>query len=602
VIDWRSFDIGASETTQFIQPSSSSVTLNRVNSNSASMIDGRLIANGNIFIVNQNGVVFGNNAKVDVNGLVATTADIDNTNFMNGDFRFDRTSSNPNGTIVNNGEITAGEAGLVGLVAPNVINNGRITARLGRVQLSSGDRATVDLYGDGLIEVAADDATSTRLVQNTGRISAEGGTIAITAAAGAHMVNSLIRVSGELRAPAVGVRNGKIIIAAEGSNALKGNKASDKGNKTGTSTVIVQDAIIDVSGRKAGERGGSIEITGDHVALLSGTVIDASGDTGLSDTTINGNLSDIRSGSAGGDIRIGGDYLGLGITPTAKNLYVDKDVLVLNDSITSGDAGRTIFWSDDTTQFYGNVYARALGGLPVDPLTWHATLNPVITSNGQRRGNGGFVETSGHKHLDVGGYVDLTASDGDRGTYFLDPTDITVYGNVDPSFISTDTTINLASSLRLWLDASDTSNVNLTYNAMGTTATGTSGTNTITVSANTGLTIGARIRLGAAGAVTAASTVGADTYTISNISGTTVTLSSNLTANYTTSNIFQGYVSQLTDKSGQANNATQATAASMPLWISNGQKQNRRLLLCHSREVGLTPIVWTSMSAPLYKM
>lgn len=121
VIDWRSFDIGAGETTRFYQPSSGSITLNRVNSSSPSFIDGNLIANGNVFIVNQNGVLFGQNSRVDVNGLVATTANITNTNFMNGNLHFDQ-AGNPESTIENRGVITAGEAGLVGLVAPNVLS------------------------------------------------------------------------------------------------------------------------------------------------------------------------------------------------------------------------------------------------------------------------------------------------------------------------------------------------------------------------------------------------------------------------------------------------------------------------------------------------
>ena len=565
VIDWRGFDIAHGETTNFVQPNASSMTLNRVNSNSASFIDGNLTANGNLIVVNPNGVWFGSGARVDVNSLIATTAGISNDAFMNsaGKLVFDQ-PGNPNAGIVNDGLITAKEAGLVGLVAPNVVNNGIIVAKLGRVHLASGDTATVDLYGDGLMDVAVSDAVTSQLVENNGIIAAEGGTIAMTAAAGKDIVNSLVKVSGELHAPSIKQKNGKIIIAAEGSNAVKNNIAAHKGKKTGSSIVIV-DGVINASGRKAGERGGSVQITGDNIALLDGTVIDASGSDGLSGTTFNKAVSAYRDGSAGGDIRIGGDYLGGGDTATAKNLYVDKGVLVLNDALNSGDAGRTIFWSDDTTSFYGNVYARALGGKPIDVNTWNAT-------SGGNTGDGGFIETSGHGHLDAGGYVDLTASNGERGTYFLDPTDITIYGNFAPNYatvVQGDSTA-LSANLKLWLDASDTANVNLTYNALGTTASGTTGTNTITVSSNTGLTIGARIRLGGAGSVTAASTLGSDTYTITNIAGTTITLSSNLTTTYTTSSIFQGYVSQLTDKSGLANNATQATAANMPLWVSNG--------------------------------
>ena len=562
IIDWRGFDIGSGETTAFHQPGSGSITLNRVNSTSASVINGNLTANGNIVIVNQNGILFGGGANVDVNGLVATTADIDNTRFMSDQtLHFDK-PGNPNAAIINQGVITAKEAGLVGLVAPNVINEGIITARLGRVHLASGDTATVDLYGDGLMEVAVSDAVTSQLVHNSGAIVADGGTVALTAAAGSRIVNSLINNTGLLRAQSVGVKNGEIVIAAEGSNAVKNNITANKGVKSGHSTVL-NSGTLDASGRGVGERGGNITVTGDNIALLDGTFIDASGDMGLAGTTSGLLKSAHRVGSAGGEILIGGDYLGQGTTATASNLYVDQGALILNDALTSGDAGRSIFWSDETTTFLGNVYARALGGQAMDATSWSATLGGNI-------GDGGFVETSGHGQLNAGGYVDLTASNGGRGTYFLDPTNITIYGNVDPTFVSTDGSINLAANLKLWIDASDTSKVNLTYNTMSTTATGTSGATTITVGSNTGLAVGARVRLGGAGAVTAASTLGADTYTITAINGTTITLSSALTQNYNTT-VYQGYVNQLTDKSGQGNNSTQATAASMPLWISNGQ-------------------------------
>lgn len=571
VIDWRSFNIDAGEHTQFHQPGTGSLAVNRIGSGAPSVIAGQLSANGNIVLINPNGVLFTGTSQIDVGGLIATTSNLSNDQVMAGGLlNFDQPGE-ANAAIINNGQISVRDAGLVGFVAPNVINNGVITAKLGKVQLASGDRATVDFYGDGLINLTVSDEVNAQLVSNTGIINAEGGTITLTAAAGQEIVNSLINVEGILNATSIGEEEGTIIISAEGSNAVAGNITEDKDEKTGNSVVLVHDALLDASGRDAGERGGNITITGDNVALLGSTTIDASGHSGASNTTEGRNISDARPDAAGGDIRIGGDYLGQGTTPTARNLYVDEGVLVLNDALETGDAGRTIFWSDDTTQFYGNVYARALGGAPVDPLTWHAT---AAADGAAETGDGGFVETSGKKHLDVGGYVDLTAASGDRGTYFLDPTDITIYGNVDPAFTSTDGAINLSSSLKLWLDPSDTANVILTYNTMSTTATGTNGTNTITVGSNTGLAVGARIRLGGAGSVTAASTLGADTYTITNISGTTITLSSNLTTDYTGSTLYQGYVSQLTDKSGAGSHATQSTPANIPLWISSTSDLN----------------------------
>ena len=578
IIDWRGFDIGSGEKTEFHQPRASSVAINRVTSTSTSQIDGSLKANGNVVIINQNGIAFGKGAKVDVNSLIATTADASNDTLMRErKLTFD-IPGNPDAGIVNEGTITAKDAGLVGLVAPNVMNAGTITAKLGRVQLASGDTATVDFYGDGLMKIAVSDKVTSQLVANTGEIKADGGTIALTAAAGAKMVNSLIDAEGHLQAQSVAEKNGEIIISAEGSNAVAGNVAADKGRKTGTSTVLVQ-GILDASGRKKGEHGGKVSVFGDNIALLGGTIIDVSGDSGKSNTTAKGKISDTRIGAAGGDVKIGGDYLGSGTSPTAKNLYVDQNAYVLNDSLTKGDAGRTIFWSDGKTHFQGNVFARALGGQGVDKQTGDATA-PKTNKPKTSLGNGGFVETSGDEQLDANGYVNLTASDGERGTYFLDPANIAIYGNVDPKFQSTDGSIDLLSSLKLWLDASDTDNVNLTYSTDalgGATVTGVSGSNTITTSVNvaSSLAVGARIRLGAAGAVTAASTVGADTYTIAGIAGTTITLSSNLTTNYNggagNNTLYRGLASQLTDKSGQGNHAIQGTQANMPMWISNGQ-------------------------------
>ncbi len=276
VIDWRGFDIAPDETTQFYQPSSSSIALNRVNSTSASQIDGNLIANGNIVIINQNGVMFGAGSKVDVNGLIATTADTGNDAFMNssaGKLAFNK-PGNPDAAIVNNGIITAADAGLVGFVAPNVINNGIITANVGRVQLASGDTATVDMYGDHLMEVAVSDNVKSQLVANTGLIQADGGKVALTAAAGQNIVNSLITNNGTLRAQSVAQKNGEIIIAAMGSNAVRGNVAANKGKKTGHSTVLLAGAI-DASGYGAGQTGGKISVLADNVGIISGAFIDA---------------------------------------------------------------------------------------------------------------------------------------------------------------------------------------------------------------------------------------------------------------------------------------------------------------------------------------
>ena len=273
IIDWKNFDIAPDETTQFNQPSSSSIVLNRVHSGSASKIEGALTANGNIIIVNQNGVWFGSKAVVDVNGLIATTSDISNDAFMKGEggrLVFDKPGL-PDASIINEGQITAKEAGLIGLVAPNVINRGVIQAQFGQVHLVSGSEATIDLYGDGLLSFAVSGDIKSQLLENTGTIQANGGTIALTAAAGQSVVNSLVTIKGELRAPAIGERAGKIIISAQGSNT-----SAEKDKKEGSSVVNIS-GTIDASGRDDKKIGGTISITGDEINFLDGASIFASG-------------------------------------------------------------------------------------------------------------------------------------------------------------------------------------------------------------------------------------------------------------------------------------------------------------------------------------
>src|SRR5258706_8796639 len=191
IIDWQGFSIGANELTRFNQPSSGSAALNRVTGGDPSKILGQLQANGKILLINPNGILFGAGSKVDVAGLVATTANIANDDFMAKRLSFSQ-PGNGNAAVVNRGTITVKEGGLVALVAPGVANEGVITARLGKVSLVSANRFTVDFHGDRLIQFAVDDkvtrqavaADGTKLaaaVSNSGRIAANGGVVQMSA-------------------------------------------------------------------------------------------------------------------------------------------------------------------------------------------------------------------------------------------------------------------------------------------------------------------------------------------------------------------------------------------------------------------------------------
>ena len=162
IINWNTFNIGAKESVTFNQPSSSSVALNRVTGGlGPSQILGTLTANGRIFLINRDGILFGRGAVINTAGFLATTNDIKNEDFMAGRMNFN-IPGRPDASIVNRGRITATSGGFAALVAPGVRNSGTITAELGTVALASGNSFTLDMYGDKLIRLAVGDEIAPR--------------------------------------------------------------------------------------------------------------------------------------------------------------------------------------------------------------------------------------------------------------------------------------------------------------------------------------------------------------------------------------------------------------------------------------------------------
>lgn len=149
-IDWQRFNIGSQEYVQFAQPDASSVALNRVIGGDPSQILGNLSANGQVFLVNPNGVYFGQSATVDVGGIVASVNNIRIEDFMSGNYVFSKSADGPDDVgVVNDGVITARDGGYVVLMGDYVHNNGIIRARLGTVALAAGNQITMDVKGNG---------------------------------------------------------------------------------------------------------------------------------------------------------------------------------------------------------------------------------------------------------------------------------------------------------------------------------------------------------------------------------------------------------------------------------------------------------------------
>ena len=215
ITNWQGFSIGSAESVQFIQPNSDAIALNRVIGVDPSIILGKLSANGQEFLSNPSGVVFGAGAVVDVHGLLATTLNISDADFLKDNYLFSQDPARQV-AIMNSGAINA--VRYVGLAAPMVENSGSIiVADLGSVALASGTEMTLDFNGDGLISFAVTGAEGRLLrdrINNSGLIRANGGQVLLTSKSAGDVIGNVINHSGIIEAQTVEKKDGKIILSS----------------------------------------------------------------------------------------------------------------------------------------------------------------------------------------------------------------------------------------------------------------------------------------------------------------------------------------------------------------------------------------------------
>ena len=362
IVNWQGFNVAPNESVNFVQPSSSAVILNRVQSPNGSVIQGQITANGKVFLINPNGILFSQGSSVNVGGFVASTLGLSDTNFMNGQYKF---SGDGTGTILNQGSLsTNADGGYIALIGSKVINEGVITARLGTVAMAAGSAVTLDMSGDQLLNVTVDQGVLDALVRNGHLIQADGGQVVMTAHGAGSLMASAVNNTGVIQAQSIQSQNGVIRLTGDA-----------------TSSVVNVSGTIDVSGSAFGQKGGEVHVTGSTVNLNSAK-INASGDAG------------------GGQVFIGGNFHGAGPLANAKTTNVDRASKIDASAIRTGDGGKVAVWSSGTISVDGTFIARG----------------------GSESGNGGFVETSGHV-LSMGRYasVDTLAPKGLTGIWLVDP-------------------------------------------------------------------------------------------------------------------------------------------------------------------------------------
>jgi filamentous hemagglutinin family protein len=315
IVNFYKFGVLEGHTLDVVMPDAGRA-LYRVLGNSASEIMGKLNSNGSLFLINQNGILFGPNSQVNVGNIVASTLNISNDDFLSGRYHF--SGGDISGSVINKGAIKAQDEGYIVMLGKTVENAGTLVANNGSVVLAAAKEAVLDFYGNGLVRANLTAQAVEGIVKNSGLIQANGGLVQLATNARSAAIN----ITGIVEASQLVEREG--VIRLEGGDNAK-VQVSGKLLATGENTT-----------------GGTIAVTGEQVALLKGAVLDASGDKG------------------GGTVLVGGDYQGKNDSVyNARTTYVDQGVTIKADAIQEGNGGKVIVWANDLTRYYGAISAQA---------------------------------------------------------------------------------------------------------------------------------------------------------------------------------------------------------------------------------------------------
>ena len=243
VTNWQSFNIGQNYAVNFIQPSTDSVALNRITGSGASIISGSLNSNGQVFLINPEGIIFSKTAQVNVGGLVASTQDITNSNFLNNHFLFEGISQN---SIINSGEISAKDKGHIFLLAAKIVNEGLLNSNQGNINIRAGSKFYID-FGDQL-KLQVENELLETLIENNGAIITADGNIYLTSQAASQIKSSVINNTGIIEAKSLTTdQNGDIILFAhDGETNVSGTIKSENGfvETSGKYFNVLNDAQI----------------------------------------------------------------------------------------------------------------------------------------------------------------------------------------------------------------------------------------------------------------------------------------------------------------------------------------------------------------------
>jgi len=278
-LNWQTFNIGAQQTVDFVQPNATAIAVNRILGTNGSVILGHLNANGEVYLINPNGVLFGKGAEVNVGALVASTLNLNDSTLGDTSRTF---SGAGTGSVINDGTLTAATGGTVALLGNRVSNNGVISAQLGTVALGAGSAATLTFRGTNLITMQIDQSVLNSVAANGGLIRADGGQVLMTAGAQNVLLASVVNNTGVIEA--------RTLENHEGTITLLGGLAAGTVNVAGT---------LDASAPTDGS-GGAIETSAAHVEIANSAKVTTAAAMGLNGTWLI-DPTDFTIAPSGGD-------------------------------------------------------------------------------------------------------------------------------------------------------------------------------------------------------------------------------------------------------------------------------------------------------------
>jgi filamentous hemagglutinin family protein len=338
-LNWLSFNIAPQETVNFVQPSAAAVAVNHILGNNGTQILGHLNANGQVYLINPNGILFGAGSQVDVGGLVASTLEASATS-SGGSRSF---SGSGTGSVINEGAITAANGGYVVLLGNRVSNLGTIVAQLGTVGFGAGSAVTLTFSGDSLVGMQVDRSTLNNVAANGGLIQADGGRVIMTAGAQNALLASVVNNTGVIEARTVEDHGGTI--------TLLGGMTAGQVNVGGT---------LDASAPNGGN-GGAIETSAARVSVADNARVTTAAPQGLTGSWMV-DPQDFTVAASGGDIT--GSTLSGELATTNVQL----------ESSSGGTAGS------------GNVNVN-------DAVTWSANTSLTLTASNNVNVNANITAT-----------------------------------------------------------------------------------------------------------------------------------------------------------------------------------------------------------------